>query len=223
VLAVRHLVAWSLLAAIAVAGLLYAARRPLLIAIGSFLIVQDEPTRADAIVVLSGSIPDRILQAVDLYKAQLAPRIILTQEPPLPGLADLRARGVYLPEHHEQNRDIAQQLGVPPAAISVMSTPSWSTLTEAQALAGYLQTQGIKSILLVTSKAHARRARMVFRAVANGNLQIRVCPSHYDPFAADGWWQRRPSVRRVVIEYGKLLNYLLIDRWRGHVPGPSTA
>lgn len=197
-----------------VAVLAYGGRRPLLAAIGGFLIVRDQPRPADAIVVLSGSMPDRMLEAVDLYEARLAPRIILTKEFPLPGLATLRERGGTLPEHHEQNLQIAVQLGVPAAAISVMPTTISSTFAEAQALVAYLREQGITSVLLVTSNAHARRARMTFRGLAGGRLQIAVCPSRYDPFAPDTWWQHRGFIRRVVIEYGKLLNYLLIDRWR---------
>ena len=215
----RRIVGWLLLALVAVGTLAYAERRLLLTAVGGFLIVHDEPRPADAIVVLSGSIPDRILEAVDLYQAQLAPRIILTQEGMLPGLAALRARGGSLPEHHEQNRSIAEQLGVPADAISVMTTPAWSTLTEAEGLVAYLQQQQIKSILLVTSQAHARRASMVFHNLADGKLQILVCPSRYDPFAADNWWSRRPFVRRVVTEYGKMLYYEIIDRWRRHGAG----
>src|SRR5262249_26287874 len=123
----RRVVAVALGALMAVAVLAYTARRPLLTAAGRFLVVEEPPRSAEAIVVLSGSIPDRILEAVDLYQAGLAPRIILTQEGPLPGLAAARARGVTLPEHHEQNISIAEQLGVPSAAITVVRTPAWST------------------------------------------------------------------------------------------------
>jgi len=208
----------TLLISIVAVAMAYVARRPLLTAIGGALIVADAPRQADAIVVLSGSIPDRILEAVDLYHAQLAPRIVLTREHPLPGLDALRAKGANLPEHHEQNLGIAQQLGVPPAALSVMDTPTSSTIAEAAALIAYLRERQLHSILLVTSKAHARRSAMIFRHLAGGQLQIAVCPSPYDPFTAETWWRHRAVVRRVVIEYGKLLNYLLVDRWRTATP-----
>jgi uncharacterized SAM-binding protein YcdF (DUF218 family) len=210
---VRRIV-WAVLAAIVIGGLAYAERAALLTAIGGFLVVEDEPHPADAIVVLSGSLPDRILQAVDLYHAHLAPRIILTREPPLPGIAELRARGGTLPEHHEQNLAIAEQLGVPAAAITVIPEPAASTVAEAQAVVPYLRAQHLRTILLVTSKAHARRARLTFRALGAGAVEVAVCPSRYDPFTADAWWRSRAFVRRVVIEYGKLFNFALVDRWR---------
>ena len=211
---VRRLALAGIVALVGLATLVYAARRPLLTALGNFLIAGDAVHSADAIVVLSGSLPDRMLEAVDLYQAGLAPRIILTREPLLPGLDVLRQRGVNLPEAHEENLMIAQQLGVPAAAISIMPTPVSSTIGEAAEIIPFLQSQGIKSILLVTSKPHARRAGLIFRQLAGGRVQIAVRPSPYDPFAAETWWHKRGLVRRVVTEYGKLLNYLCIDRWR---------
>ncbi len=213
----RSLHVWSPLIVFILAAMAYAERRPLLRAIGGFLLVEDPLQPADAIVMLSGSVPDRILEAVDLYQAHVAPRIILTREEELPGLAALRARGGMLREHHEQNVAIAEQLGVPPEAITVMPQPISSTLAEAEALIGYLNAQGIRSIVLVTSKAHSRRARMTFRGLADGRIRITMRPARYDPFTSDDWWEHRAWQRRVVIEYGKLLNYVLIDRWRARV------
>ena len=204
---------WILLAGIVAGVAAFVCRQPLLSALGGFLIVQDDAGPADAIVVLSGSLPDRILEAVDLYEAHLAPRVILTREQPLPGLAALRARGATLPEHHEQNISIAEQLGVPAAAIAVMPTATSSTLAEIRALVAYLQEQRVHSIVLVTSKAHARRARATVHAFAGSDLRVAVRPSRYDPFSADRWWHERSSIRRLIIEYGKLLYFVLIDRW----------
>jgi uncharacterized SAM-binding protein YcdF (DUF218 family) len=217
---VRRAIVWVLLGVIGAGVAAYVGRQALLSAIGGFLIVQDDASPSEAIVVLSGSLPDRILEAVDLYQAHLAPRIILTRERPLPGLAELRARGATLPEHHEQNISIAEQLGVPAAAIAVMPTAASSTLAEIRALVVYLKEQRVHSILLVTSKAHARRARLTFRTLAGPELRIAVCPSRYDPFSAADWWHERAFVRRLVIEYGKLLNFVVIDRW---LPGNPTA
>lgn len=213
-LSVRRVVVWAVVVALAVGVLVYIGRRPILTAVGGFLIAHDPPRSADAIVVLSGSVPDRILEAVDLYQAHLAPSIILSPEVELPGLAALRARGAALPEHHEQNSAIAQQLGVPAGAIVVIPARSASTVDEIQAAIRYLHAHGIHSVLLVTSKAHSRRAGMIFRGFAGDRLAVAVCASRHDPFAADTWWHSRALVRRVVIEYGKLLAYLVVDRWR---------
>ncbi len=203
-----------LLALVAMASIAIVAWRPFLTEVGSFLIVRDVPVAADAIVVLSGSLPDRILEAVDLYHAGYAPRIFLTREPLLPGFETLRARGVALPEHHEQNRAIATELGVPASAITVLEPRTSSTLAEAQAVVSELRAYRIGHILLVTSNAHARRARLIFESVARGDPRVTICPSRHDPFAAGTWWHHRGFVRRVIIEYEKLIAFLLLDRWR---------
>lgn len=219
--AVRRWRVWivAVVGLVVAGGATYLGRVRMLTAIGAYLIVQDVPQPSDAIVVLSGSLPDRILEGVDLYLVGLAPRIVLTQETPLPGLLALRARGGTMRERHEQNLDIARQLGVPASALAVVSTPAWSTVTEAEALVAYFQEQGIHSIVLVTSKAHARRARLVFRDLTRDAVRVLVVPSRYDPFVAAEWWRHRPWARRVCIEYLKLLNYVCVDRWRLHRSG----
>lgn len=215
----RHAVLWVVCVALLGAGVLYVLRRPLLTAMGEFLVVHDKLRPADAIVVLSGAVPDRILEAVDLYEAHLAPRLILTREPMPAGLEVLRARGGNIPEPHEENRSIAEQLGVPAAAISFVPGRVSSTMAEARAIVAYLRQQRIASILLVTSKMHTRRAGMTFRGLAGNGLQVVVSPTRYDTFNPQTWWHHRAFVRRVVIEYGKLAYYLLVDRWRAAGPG----
>ncbi len=189
-------------------------RQRILVAVAGFLVAGDLPVRSDAIVVLSGSIPDRILEAVDLYHAGFASQVLLTQEGRLPGLDALRSRGVHLPERHEQNREIALALGVPAERLEILPRRATSTLAEARALVQWLRERHLQRVLLVTSRAHARRAKAIFRALAGGNPEILVVPSRYDPFDPQTWWHERAFVRRVVTEYGKLLTWWLIDQWR---------
>ena len=188
--------------------------QPLLRAAGRFLVVEDPVQPADAIVVLSGSVPDRVMEAVDLYQAGVAPRVVLTRAPELPGLSALRARGGYLPDRHEQNLAVAHQLGIPPAVVSVVPGVAASTLAESRAIVRYLGAAELRTVVVVTSKLHTRRARMTLRRLAGDSVRITMRPSRYDPFSADDWWRYRAWTRRLVIEYLKLLNYVLIDRWR---------
>ena len=203
-----------LLLLIALAAVLAIFREPLLRRLGAMLVVQDPDAPAEAIVVLSGSIPDRILHAVDLYKAGLAPQIVLTREVEMPGLEQLRARGVEIPERHEINRSIARQLGVPEEAMVTVEPRAASTISEVAVLLPELRRRGIRSILLVTSKTHTRRAALIFATLSGGDIEVRVSPTPYDPFSPDDWWKRREITRRVLTEYGKWFTFLLADRWR---------
>ncbi|GIW43582.1 MAG: hypothetical protein KatS3mg077_0864 [Candidatus Binatia bacterium] len=203
-----------LVAVVTVTALAFWQRQQVFIGLGNFLVVADEPKASDAIVVLSGSVPDRILEAVDLYHAGLAPRLLLTREGKLPGIEVLRSRGVQLPERHEQNRDIAVALGVPAQAIEIIDRRATSTLGEARALVHLLRERAMARVILVTSRAHARRARTIFRSLAQGQPEILVVPSRYDTFDPRTWWYERAFVRRVATEYAKLFVWCAFDRWR---------
>jgi uncharacterized SAM-binding protein YcdF (DUF218 family) len=205
------------------------AALPLLRAAGHFLIEDQLPAAADAIVVLTGSYPDRILEAVALYRDGLAPRLVLCREPENAGFRRLRELGVQVPRLFELNRSVAEQLGVPPAAITVLDRPAGSTYSEAEVVLEWARAHGVRAILLVTSKYHSRRAARIYRHLGGDDLTVISRPARDDDFDPDTWWRDRASTRRVVIEYQKLLTFLLLDRWRlprgtpaPHAP-PATA
>lgn len=201
--------------AIALVALLVLAvvATPLLGTAGRFLVEENPLQHADAIVVLTGSYPDRILEAVALFREGWAPRIILCREPENAGFRKLQNLGVKVPRVFELNRSVAEQLGVPPAAITVLERPAGSTYSEAEVVLADVLQRGYRSILLVTSKYHSMRAGRIYRYLADGRVDIIVRPARDDDFQPDGWWRDRPSTRRVVIEYQKLLTFLLLDRW----------
>lgn len=192
----------------------WTASPPLLRAAGRFLVVEQPPRHADAIVVLSGSIPDRILEAVDLFRAGLAPVIVLCGEPANEGIRQLGARGVTLPWGHELNASIAVQLGVPEEALIVVDRPPGSTFTEARAIIDGLVGRGARSMLLVTSEYHTRRAGMIYRHVSGGSIEVITRPARSGTFDPNLWWHDRMTIRRVLIEYQKLAMFQLWDRWK---------
>lgn len=187
---------------------------PLLAAAGDFLVAEQQPRKTDAIVVLSGSVPDRILEAVDLYKDGFAPTIVLCREPENAGYRALRERGASLPRIYELNLSVAAQLGVPAEAITVLERAAGSTFSEARVVLRYLAEQGARSILLVTSKYHTRRAGMIYRHLAGDSIEVITRPARSDGFDPHLWWRDRMSIRRVLIEYQKLLLFQLWDRWK---------
>ena len=202
------------LAIAAIALLVLAAvALPLLGAAGRFLVEDDPLQHADAIVVLTGSYPDRILEAAALFREGWAPRITLCREPENAGFRKLESLGVKVPRMFELNRSVAVQLGVPPEAITVLDRPAGSTYSEAEVVLADVLQRGYRSILLVTSKYHSSRAARIYRYLADGRVTIIVRAARDDDFQPDGWWRDRPSTRRVVIEYQKLLTFLLLDRW----------
>ena len=47
---------------------------------GSWLVKEEVPAHADAMVLLMGNFPERVLQAADLYQAGKAERLIIVEE-----------------------------------------------------------------------------------------------------------------------------------------------
>ncbi|MBE0655289.1 MAG: hypothetical protein IH594_15925, partial [Bacteroidales bacterium] len=47
---------------------------------GAWLMKDDLPSHADAMVLLMGSFPERVIQAADLYRDGLADRLIIVHE-----------------------------------------------------------------------------------------------------------------------------------------------
>lgn len=201
----------ALLVGVAVA---YVAAVPVMRRMGHFLTLSEPLEHADAIVVLAGGYPDRILEAAALYREGWAPRILLGREPDNGGYRKLIALGVSMPRLFEVNRMIAEQLGVPPEAIAVVEHPAGSTYDEAEEVIDTVLRQGYRSIVLVTSKYHSQRAARIYRALAGDRVHIVVRAARDDDFDPDAWWHNRVSTRRAIFEYQKLLAFLLIDRWR---------
>lgn len=181
---------------------------------GPLLVVADPlPARADAIVVLAGSIPDRVLEAADLYRSGVAPRVVVTRERVRPGEPVLRARGVHLPESDELTIQALQGLGVPAHAVVRLRRRTNSTESEARTIARWACTHRVRTVVAVTSRFHTRRARLILRATLGPTIALTVRPSRYDPFDAPHWWRDRRDSKNLLSEYQKLTNYWLHEHW----------
>src|SRR6478735_474025 len=88
--------------------------------LGALLVVSDPLQKADAIVVLGGTMYERQLEAVDLYKAGLAPRICLFREVADYGERELIARGVPFLRAVDVQVDAMEKLGVPRSVITIL-------------------------------------------------------------------------------------------------------
>ena len=202
-------------AALGVAVVLAALAAVALLGAGRVLVVADPlPPRADAIVILAGSVPDRTLEAADLYRAGLAPRVVVTRERLPRGQAALRARGVRLPEDGELTVRALHELGVPPGAIVVLRRRAASTESEARTIARWACAHRLRRFIVVTSRAHSRRARLILRQALGAGIALAMRPSRYDAFAPARWWHVRRDAKLILGEYEKLANYWLTESWR---------
>ena len=182
---------------------------PLLSLAGDFLVQQDQPLKADAIVVLGADVPIRGMAAADLYRQGMAPTVLVS-----PGNLSSEWKravselGVDLPDDAEMNRRVLIRLGVPAAAIQRIEEAD-GTIGEAIEILSLARRTGIRSILVVTSKYHTRRTRQIFRWIMGDTVSVKVIGSSYDSFNPALWWKTRSDMRSVMFEYQKLLAFTL--------------
>ena len=206
----RKLIAFALFALIIFGLVTY--RNSILISVGEYLITQIPLEKADAIVVLGGSVPDRIFEGVNIYKEGYAPIIILTKGPKPEGYDEMLRLGISVPEGHDLNLIVAEKLGVPESSMIIIDKRADSTYSELQTVYDdFLKKEGLKSVILVTSKSHTTRATQIFKHVTNGEIKVITRPSRYDSFDPTNWWKVRRDMRLTIFEYQKLIHYYLFD------------
>jgi uncharacterized SAM-binding protein YcdF (DUF218 family) len=175
--------------------------------LGAFLVVEDPLRRADAIVVLGGTMYERQMEAVDLYKAGMAPRIYLFREVADWGERVLIERHVPYLRAVDVQIDAMVKLGVPREAISILDQAA-NTATEARFVHDLVTSERYATLIIVTSKQHTRRARLVMtRRLDDTGADVIMRASRYDRTNVDQWWRDRPTVRFTLFEAQRLLAY----------------
>ncbi len=167
--------------------------------LGRFLIVQDKLEKADVIVVLAGDPSGkRVDQAVKLYWKGYAPKMLLSG-----GDLAWNLKAAYWMKKQ------ANHLGVPDYAI-ILEDQSMSTLENAKFSLPLLKKARAKSIILVTSPTHTRRAKRTFKKVlSKDKIKVSSYPVQKSNFKLKKWWQRHEDVQLVVWEYVSLIYYFL--------------
>ncbi|MBI3550387.1 MAG: YdcF family protein [Elusimicrobia bacterium] len=161
----------------------------------------EEPVRSDAIVILSGDYT-RSTVAADLFNRGLAPEVWISRpKPPVTALV-VRGAGLSFPAEETVHARVLERAGVPKAAIHLYGNETLSTADEALALGREPGLRG-KSILLVTSRYHARRTRWIFRRVLPGR-SIRMASGPQDSLH---WWRDKDLATMTVLEGAKILYY----------------
>jgi uncharacterized SAM-binding protein YcdF (DUF218 family) len=189
--------------------------KPLLRTAGNFLVVADARDPADAIVVLGGGDPARPFEAVQLYKAGLAPWVVVTTERPPRIFEQLQKDGIVLNQTFENYVKVIAGYGVPEDHVLRIETPVTSTIDEMQSIGEFARKRGWKRLLIVTSNFHTRRARMTARHILEPEIHVGVVPSSaQDSFDPSTWWETQSDARTFAIEAEKLVTYTLRIGWR---------
>jgi uncharacterized SAM-binding protein YcdF (DUF218 family) len=172
--------------------------------VGRWLVVEDPLAKARAIAVLSGRMPVRAREAAKLYRQGYAPEVWLTH-PAEPG-ESLKAMGLAYEGEEVYSTRVLIHEGVPGRAIHVLEPSIVNTADEVRVLGAALAHEQDRSVILVTSKAHTRRVRLLWRKLAPPNSRGIVRAAREDPFDPGHWWRSSGDALEVVREVLGLLN-----------------
>jgi uncharacterized SAM-binding protein YcdF (DUF218 family) len=172
--------------------------------VGRWLLVEDPLAKARAIMVLSGAMPLRAIEAAKLYREGYAPEIWLTHSTE-PG-ETLEEMGIPFSGEDYYNKLVLIHEGVPPEAIHVLEPPIVNTADEIKVAAATLARGNGAAVIIVTTKAHTRRARLLWRRLAPGQGRAIVRAASDDPFNPRHWWRTTSDALDVVRELLGLLN-----------------
>ena len=174
-----------------------------------FLIVNKHLQQADAIAILSGSSAyiERTHKAAELYHQGRAATIVLTNDNLQSGWSTGLNRNPYFVERAMLE---LEDSGVPQDRIRVLPESVSNTYEESIAVRKYAVSNRLRSLLVVTSAYHSRRAWWIFHRVFSDSgivLGIETSePGNQSPNPAI-WWLRPRGWRDVAGEYIKLAYY----------------
>ena len=187
---------------------------------GVWLTTEEVPVHADAIVLLMGNFPERVLQAYDTWESGRADRIIIVEES-MGAFAALKSRGASIVSNSEQAFGSLVALGIPRDNIVLLQGNARSTLDEAYAVRKFLPGNSeTDTLILVSSPAHMRRAHMIFKRTLRAMdkpVVIGCKPSSYSSFNGVKWWRRKEDIQTVLAEYIKIASFMLIEKHK--LPG----
>ena len=172
------------------------------------LIVNAPLEHADAIVVLSGasSFVERTHVAAQLYSEGTAEKVLLTNDNLQGGWLSSEQRNPFF---YERARWELERLGVPQSKIEVLGPIVSSTQEEALAVRDYVESSKIRSVLIVTSAYHSRRALRTFQRALAGRARVGLVspPPGWQAPGAASWWLSARGWRTVPTEYLKIVYY----------------
>ena len=197
----------ALVAVIFLPAVLYLARHPIFRLVGEGWVVEDTLDHSDAILVLSDDnfYADRATRASQVYRQGLAPIVVASGRRlrPYAGVAELI-------EH-----DLTER-GVPKDKILRVAHDADNTREEAITLAQVAKQKKWRSVIVVTSNFHTRRARYIFSHVFPNDTKVRITGARDGDFDPARWWEKRISVK----DLSREIAGMIVAIWEQHA-GPS--
>lgn len=131
--------------------------------------------KTDAIILLAGSYEERLLSVVGLYADGYSDKIILTNDGVKRGWLLSHQKNLYAVERCELDLILK---GIPQQAIIKLPFFKSGTVYDALMVRNYVKKHKLKSIIIVTSDYHTRRAYWIFeRVLRDQKISIGIYPA----------------------------------------------
>lgn len=175
--------------------------------VGAWLVVEDPLEPSPVAVVLSGGIPGRAREAAEIYRTGNAQQIWITH--PYDATTEMRELGIdYLGETF-YNQSVLLHLQVPVEKTRVLEPEITNTQDEVRVILQAARDAGIHRVIIVTSKAHTRRVRAIWKKVVGADPALIVRYDREDTFDPQHWWRQTSDALQVVREVLGLANVWL--------------
>jgi uncharacterized SAM-binding protein YcdF (DUF218 family) len=155
-----------------------------------WLAARDAPLASDLAIVLGGdSSGSREAGAARLWREGRAGMILCSGRDLLWRVNEADAMAAHV-----------RALGVPADCILCVRGGQ-STAREAALILPLIRARGVRSVLLVTTSPHSRRARTLFRRAWRGTgIRVLSCPVESPYFRRERWWTRVRDRHVILIE-----------------------
>src|SRR3989344_964981 len=161
--------------------------------VGRYFSPSDQLSKADAIVVVSGS-NERFTHALSLYKEGFAHKLIFSGAASEGPTSNAKAW-----------KTAAIKDGVPEADI-ITEEKATNTYENALFTKDIILDNRFKQIILVSSPYHQRRAYESFKKVLKEyDVVIQNSPATSSSWKADNWWQSKSGMQKTISETAKII------------------
>jgi uncharacterized SAM-binding protein YcdF (DUF218 family) len=208
----RHRNAW--IARLSILIVLIVAAFWIFLHLGSWLVVQDPLAPAEVIVVLSGGMPDRAMEAARLYAQKAAPQVWVTH-PIGPG-EELAAMSIPFVGEDFYSEKVLMAMNVPAPSIRILPDPAANTQQEVEEIGRLASQSNIRTVVIVTSAPHTRRVHAIWKRLIGDSPRLIVRHPIDDPFNGPHWWRSTGDALDVVREWLGLAN-----AWAGFPSRPG--
>jgi hypothetical protein len=170
---------------------------------GAGFLVVDAPLSSDVILVLAGETERRPERALELLAQGYGRRVVL-DVPASSKIYEFTA--IQLAQKYIQDSPQG-------ASVSICPIDGLSTKDESKDAEKCLAREGGKSVLIVTSDFHTRRALSVFRREIP-RYTYSVAGVRDDTQFGIRWWTHRQWAKTFVDEWLRLIWWKIVDQWR---------